>query len=313
MNVIILAGGLSHERDVSIRSGRRVKDSLEERGVTVTLMDVDTALLPTVREAKDTVVWPLLHGASGEDGALQALLELVDAPYVGTRSREARVAWVKPVAKAVFARAGVATPDYVTLPQSLFREAGAEHVLGAILDKFDLPLVVKPARGGSALGVSLVTEPSQLAQAMVHCFAYGDMAMVEQAVTGTEVAVSVIGAGEGARVLPPVEISCDGPYDYDARYNPGRVEYFAPARLSDVARTTVEEAALAVHRSMGLVDLSRIDMILDAQGVAQVLDINIAPGMTETSLFPQAIEAAGLDQGEVYAQICADALARQRA
>lgn len=312
MNVIILAGGLSHERDVSIRSGRRVKDALEERGVDVTLMDVDTSLLPTVREAKDAVVWPLLHGASGEDGALQALLELVDAPHVGTRSREARVAWVKPVAKAVFARAGVATPDYVTLPQSLFREAGAEHVLTAILDKFELPLVVKPARGGSALGVSLVTDPSQLAQAMVHCFAYGDMAMIEQAVTGTEVAVSVVGTGEGARVLPPVEIACDGPYDYDARYNPGRVEYFAPARLSDDARAAVEEAALAVHRSMGLVDLSRIDMILDADGVAQVLDINIAPGMTETSLFPQAIEAAGLDQGEVYAQICADALARHQ-
>lgn len=313
MDVLILAGGLSHERDVSIRSGRRVKDALEARGVRVRLSDVDTTLLPTLRSLEDTVVWPLLHGASGEDGSLQALLELVDVPFVGTGSREARVAWVKPVAKAVFARAGVSTPDYVTLPQSLFREVGAEQVLETILTRFPLPLVVKPARGGSALGVSLVTERERLAQAMVQCFAYGDMAMIERAIVGTEVAVSVVGTGDTAHVLPAVEIVCDGPYDYDARYNPGRVEYFAPARLDDAGAAAVEAAALAVHHTMGLVDLSRIDMILDHDGVAQVIDINIAPGMTETSLLPQAVEASGADLGELYTQICADAMARHAA
>ncbi len=313
MDVLILAGGLSHERDVSIRSGRRVKDALEERGIEVRLADVDTSLIPTLRGAgPDTVVWPLLHGATGEDGSLQALLELLGVAYVGTRSREARVAWVKAVAKPVFARAGVATPDYVTLPQSLFSEAGAEQLMDAIVERFDLPVVVKPARGGSALGVTLVTERDRLPQAMVQCFAYGDMALIERAVTGTEVAVSVVGTGQGAHVLPGVEIVCDGAYDYDARYNPGRVEYFAPARLSPEQWQTVNEAALAVHRSMGLVDLSRIDMILDETGVAQVIDINIAPGMTETSLFPQAVEASGKELGEIYAQICADALARHR-
>ena len=313
MDVLILAGGLSHERDVSIRSGRRVKDALEARGVRVSLADVDTTLLPTLRSLEDTVVWPLLHGASGEDGSLQALLELVGVPFVGTGSREARVAWVKPVAKAVFARAGVSTPDYVTLPQSLFREVGAEQVLETILARYPLPVVVKPARGGSALGVSLVTDRDRLAQAMVQCFAYGDMAMIERAIVGTEVAVSVMGTGDSARVLPAVEIVCDGPYDYDARYNPGRVEYFAPARLDDAEVAEVAAAALAVHHTMGLTDLSRIDMILDAAGVAQVIDINIAPGMTETSLLPQAVEASGADLGELYAQICADAMARHAA
>lgn len=303
MKVMILAGGLSHERDVSIRSGRRVWEALEERGIKAAVHDVDTNLLPNLQSLEDTVVWPLLHGASGEDGSLQALLELVDAPFVGTGSREARVAWVKPVAKAVFARAGVSTPEYVTLPQSLFREVGAENVMAALLAKYALPLVVKPARGGSALGVSLVTDKNSLAQAMVHCFAYGDMAMIEQAIPGTEVAVSVIGQGDDASVLPAVEIVCDGPYDYDARYNPGRVEYFAPARLDAAQVKTVEEAALAVHRTMGLRDLSRIDMILDSVGTAQVIDINIAPGMTETSLFPQAVEASGRELGELYAQI----------
>jgi len=310
MLVMILAGGLSHERDVSIRSGRRVWEALEERGIKATVHDVDTNLLPNLQSLDDVVVWPLLHGASGEDGSLQALLELVDTPFVGTGSREARVAWVKPVAKAVFARAGISTPNYVTLPQSLFREVGAENVLTAILSKFALPLMVKPARGGSALGVSLVTEKTMLSQALVHCFAYGDMAMIEEAIAGTEVAVSVIGQGDNASVLPGVEIVCDGPYDYDARYNPGRVQYFAPARLDAEQVSAVEAAALAVHRTMGLRDLSRIDMIVDSAGVAQVIDINIAPGMTETSLFPQAVEASGHEPGELYAQLVEGAFRR---
>lgn len=313
MDVMILAGGLSHERDVSVRSGRRVKDALESHGVRVTLHDVDSGLIPALRALPEgAVVWPLLHGASGEDGSLQALLELLDVPFVGTGSHEARVAWVKPVAKAVLKRAGVATPDFATFPQSLFREVGAEHVLAALAEHFEMPVAVKPARGGSALGVSIVSDAAALPQALVHCFAYGDMAMIEAAVSGIEVAVSVVGSGDNARVLPAVEIACDGPYDYDARYNPGRVEYFAPARLDATQTAAVEAAALAVHRSMGLADLSRVDMILDADGVAQVLDINIAPGMTETSLLPQAVEAAGLELGALYKDVCAGALARHR-
>lgn len=312
MNVLILAGGMSHERDVSIRSGRRVKDALESRGIKVTLADVDAALIPTLRElGDDDVVWPLLHGASGEDGSLQALLELMDVPFVGTRAREARVAWIKPVAKAVLSRNAVPTPDYVTLPQSLFREVGADHLMGTLLDRFPLPVVVKPARGGSALGVTLVTEPANLAHAMVQCFAYDDMAMIERALSGTEVGVSVLGTGDDAHVLPAVEIVCEGPYDYDARYNAGRVEYFAPARLDAATTAAVEAAALAVHRTLGLVDISRIDMILDG-GVPNVIDINVSPGMTETSLLPQAIEASGVDLGVLYETICAAALARYR-
>ncbi|WP_084039010.1 ATP-grasp domain-containing protein [Demequina sp. NBRC 110053] len=303
MDVIILAGGLSHERDVSVRSGRRVAEELRNRGMTVSVHDVDTNLIPTLREHDDAVVWPLLHGASGEDGSLQALLELTGSRYVGTRSREARVAWVKSVAKAVVARDGVATPDYVTLPQSLFREVGAEQVLDAIVDRFSLPLVVKPARGGSALGVTLVEQRQDLARAMVHCFAYGDTAMIETAVQGTEVAVSVIGTGDEAHALPPVEIVCDGPYDYDARYNPGRVEYFTPARLDEDATRAVTEAAVTVHRRLGLRDLSRIDIILDGDRAAHVLDINIAPGLTETSLFPQAALAHHEDLGALYERI----------
>ncbi|MFV0287783.1 MAG: ATP-grasp domain-containing protein, partial [Demequina sp.] len=289
--------------DVSMRSGRRVQEELRDAGLKVSLHDVDSNLIPALRSREDVVVWPMLHGASGEDGSLQGLLELLGVPYVGTRAREARVAWVKSVAKAVFARDGIATPEYVTLPQSLFREVGAEHVISAIQDRMGLPVVVKPARGGSALGVTLVTERDELSRALVHCFAYGDTALLEAAVTGVEVAVSVLGTGDDAEALPVVEIQAEGAYDYDARYNPGRVEYFAPARLSSEDATTVAEAALAVHRNLGLRDLSRVDIILDEQGKAQVIDVNVTPGLTETSLLPQAVEASGRSLGEVYAAV----------
>lgn len=303
MDVLILAGGLSHERDVSIRSGRRVAEALKETGLSAEVRDVDAGLIPLLHDLGDVTVWPLLHGASGEDGSLQDVLEMCGSRYIGTDPRAARVAWSKPVAKTVLHRAGVATPDYVTLPHSLFRELGAEHVLDAVVARLGLPLVVKPARGGSALGVSTVRSREGLPQAMVNCFAYGDVALIEKHVTGTEVAVSVVGEGARAYALPAVEVVTDGNYDYDARYNAGRTEYFAPARLDPAKAGVVADAALAVHRVLGLRHLSRTDLILDASGVPQFLDVNVSPGMTETSLFPQAIEAAGRGLGDVYREI----------
>lgn len=306
MDVLILAGGLSHERDVSIRSGRRVAEALREKGVDADVRDVDDSLIPALLALDSkTVVWPLLHGASGEDGSLQDVLEMCGVTFVGSDPRAARISWSKPVAKTIVARAGVVTPDFVTLPQSLFRELGADHVLDAVVRRLGLPLVVKPARGGSALGVTTVTDRADLPRAMVDCFAYGDVALLEREAVGVEVAVSVVGDGDDAYALPPVEIVTDGNYDYDARYNPGRVEYFAPARLDAVQASAVADAALAAHRTLGLRHYSRTDLILDGSGDAHFLDVNVAPGMTETSLFPQAVEAAGRELGEVYAEIVA--------
>jgi D-alanine-D-alanine ligase len=299
-HVTILAGGLSHERDVSLRSGRRVAESLRAAGLEVSVHDVDADLLRFLDQHRPDVVWPLLHGASGEDGSVRDVLELVGIPYVGTGPRECRAAWSKPVAKSVAIGAGLTTPEYVTLPQSLFRELGAQPVLDAVVARLGLPLVVKPTQGGSALGVTLVETADQLPRAMVDCFAYGNVALIERAVRGTELAVSVVDLGDGPRALPPVEVVTDGPYDYDARYNPGRTEYFAPARLDDVAAATVQDVAVRAHQALGLRDLSRTDVILDDAGVAHFLEVNVAPGMTETSLFPQAARAAGLDLSELY-------------
>ncbi|MEJ2578145.1 MAG: ATP-grasp domain-containing protein, partial [Kineosporiaceae bacterium] len=225
--VLVLAGGLSHERDVSLRSGRRVAEALTDAGCAVQVRDVDAGLLPALGEERPDVVWPLLHGASGEDGSIRDVLDLLDLPYVGSQPESCRRSWDKPVAKAVAAGAGLAVPAAVSLPHGTFRELGAQAVLAAIVDRLGLPLVVKPARGGSALGVSIVRSVEELPRAMVDCFAYGDVALVERFIEGIEVAVSVIDPGTGARALPSVEIVADGGmYGYDARYTAGATEFF---------------------------------------------------------------------------------------
>ncbi len=308
--VAVLAGGLSHERDVSLRSGRRVAESLRGVGIEVSVHDVDADLVPALTELRPDLVWPLLHGASGEDGSVRDILELLGLPYLGTDPRASRIAWSKPGAKTIVQRAGLVTPRFVTLPQSLFRDLGAGRVLEAITTHLGMPLVVKPAEGGSALGVSLVTRADDLPRAMVECFAYGDTAMIETAVMGVELAVSVVDMGDGPVALPPVEIVTDGPYDYDARYNPGRTEYFTPARLASDIAARVAEAALRAHRALGLRHISRTDLIVDSAGTIHFLEVNVAPGMTETSLLPQAAEAAGYQLGDLYRRLVLAAVAR---
>lgn len=314
LEVVILAGGLSHEREVSLRSGRRIAKMLRAVDMNVTVRDVDGELLPALSAQPPDVVFPLVHGSTGEDGSLRSLVGLLDLPYVGSRPAACRLASQKPVAKSIVDRVGVATPEFMTLPRSLFNEIGATGVLTAAVQGMGMPLMVKPVAGGSALGVSMVASESELPEAMVACFAYGDVALIERAVSGTELAVSVIDLGDGPRALPPVEIVTDGPYDYDARYNPGRAEFFVPARLSDDVVEQAKQTAIVAHDALGLRDLSRTDLIVDDDGVAWFIDVNVAPGMTETSLFPQAAQAHGTAGGpaarELYSRLVTAAAAR---
>lgn len=297
-SVAVLAGGLSHEREVSLRSGRRVAEALRACGLVVQVVDADAALLPTLTHHRPDVVVPLLHGQAGEDGAVRDVLDLVGIPYVGSPAAGCRVAFDKPVAKAAVSRAGLSIPAGVVLPHATFRELGATTVLSALTSRLGLPLVVKPSRGGSALGLSVVRDAADLPAAMVAAFAYADTALVEQFIAGVEVAVSVVEIDETATALPAVEIVPDsGLYDYAARYTAGATEFFAPARLSASAAVACAEAALAAHDTLGLRDLSRTDLIVDRRGTPWFLETNVAPGMTETSLFPQAIVAAGLELG----------------
>jgi D-alanine-D-alanine ligase len=309
--VLVLAGGLSHERDVSLRSGRRVAEALRESGAEVDVRDVDADLLHALREDPPDCVVPLLHGETGEDGAVREVLELVGLPYVGSRPSACRAAFDKPVAKAVVSRARIRTPASVTLPHQTFRELGAAAVMEAITAFLGLPLFVKPARGGSALGCTAVREPSALAGAMVGAFSYGDTALVERYVAGTEVAVPVVDTGDGARALPVVSIEPDGGvYDYTARYTAGSTEFEVPAKLSDELAAECARVAVLAHESLGLRDLSRSDLIIDAQGTVWFLEVNVAPGLTETSTVPLSVSAAGLDLGDLVADLVRTAMVR---
>lgn len=309
LEVLILAGGLSHERDVSLRSGARVADALRAAGVSTHVHDVDSTLLSAIDEIRPDVVWPLLHGSTGEDGSIRDLLEIVGVPAVGTSSAAARISWSKPVSKTIVSRAGVATPASAVLPQEVFRDVGARAVLDRVVGRLGLPLVVKPSKGGSALGVTMVREAEALPQAMVSCFAYGDVALIERAVTGTELGISVIDLGDGPQALPAVEVVVDdGLYDYDARYNMGRTEFFAPARVAPEVLQRAQEVAVTAHQVLGLRGLSRTDLIVDDKGVPWFLEVNSAPGMTETSLFPLAAEAGGWQLPKLYREIAEAAL-----
>jgi D-alanine-D-alanine ligase len=309
--VLVLAGGLSHERDVSLRSGRRVAEALRGAGLEVEERDVDGTLLPALRADPPACVFPLLHGETGEDGALREVLEVLQLPYVGSTPDACRVAFDKPVAKTVVGRAGLSTPASVALPHETFREVGASAMMSALVDRLGLPLVVKPVRGGSALGCSVVRAADDLPGAMVGCFAYGPVALVEHFVAGTEVTVSVVDTGDGPRALPAVEIRPDGGvYDYSARYTAGSTEFFVPAKVSDDVARACAEAAVTAHTTLGLRDFSRSDLVVDEQGRVWFLEVNVAPGMTETSLVPLAIEAEGLDLGELCATLVRSAVAR---
>jgi D-alanine-D-alanine ligase len=314
LNVLVLAGGLSYEREVSLRSGRRVLDALRSAGVDAELRDADVALLPSLATDPPDAVVIALHGATGEDGSLRGVLDLFDVPYVGPDAQSARLAWDKPSAKAMLREHGIPTPDWVALPHDRFSELGAVAVLDRIVERLGLPLMVKPGQGGSGLGAAVVRDAAELPAAMVGCFAYDSTALVERFVAGMDVAVSVVDLGDGPQALPPVEIvPRDGVYDYAARYTAGRTTWHTPARLDPEATARLSGTALAAHAALGLRDLSRVDLIVDADGAPHVLGVNVSPGMTETSLLPLAVQAAGLDLGKVLATLVARAAARRRA
>jgi D-alanine-D-alanine ligase len=311
LTAVVLAGGLAFEREVSLHSGRRVCETLKQAGVAVRMLDPDGELLAGLDVDRPDAVFVALHGADGEDGALRSVLDLADVPYVGSDAAACRMAWDKPTAKAIVHAAGLATPDWVALPHSTFRELGAAVVLDRIVERFGLPLMVKPAQGGSALGARVIRSATELPAAMVSCLSYGDTVLLEPYVEGVEVSVSVIDLGAGPVALPAVEIvPTSGVFDYAARYTAGMTTYHTPARLPSPVADAVADAAVRAHEVLGLRDVSRTDAIITADGVVQFLEVNVSPGMTATSLLPMSIEAAGLELGEVFVTLLERAASR---
>ncbi len=307
----VLAGGLSVERDVSLRSGRRVADALRGVGVEAILLDADAQLLPRLRSEAPDAIFIALHGGPGEDGALRGVLDLMGVKYAGSSAHACRLAFDKPTAKSLLAGAGMNTPPWLALPHATFRELGASTVIEQLVERLGLPLMVKPAAGGSALGATIVREPVDLPGALVASFGYADTALIERFVTGTELTVAVIDTGDGPKALPAVEIDAlGGPYDYAARYTAGSTEFYVPARVSDAAAQEAARLAVAAHEVLGLADLSRTDCIVDDHGDVHFLEVNVSPGMTETSLVPLAVHAAGLDLGVICRDLLQAAMAR---
>lgn len=305
MTVIVIAGGLSHEREVSLRSGRRVAQALRDIGQSVIETDVNAELVPLLRSTPDPVVVPMLHGGLGEDGALREVLEVLGVPFVGATGASSRLTFDKSIATTVVAAAGVQTPRQIALPHDIFRELGAPALMEGVGAQLGYPLMVKPSRSGSALGVTKVDDPGALPGALVAAYAYGPVAVIESYIDGTEIAITVLDTGSGPVALPPVEIHPEsGVYDYESRYTAGATRFVTPAVLDDDVLAAAGALAVDAHRALGLRHISRVDAIVE-NGRPVFIEGNVAPGMTETSLAPLAFEAAGRELGEVFAELVA--------
>ena len=310
MKIAVLAGGRTPERDVSLRSGHRVLTALTERAHDAWILDpAEVPLAEALEERAPDICWLSLHGKEGEDGTVQRLLDLLGLAYTGTAAFECEIAFDKVLAKDALFRAGVPTPPWVVVEASALRDLGAGAALGRAVERIGLPCVVKPSRSGSALGVGFVDRAADLPAAVMGALAFSDAAVIEARVSGVEVAASLTGPRLDA--LPLVEIAPkSGVYDYAARYTAGATEYFAPARIGDDVAAAVVGLARASSEALGLRDLTRVDLIVGTDGAPTVLEVNVSPGMTETSLLPMAARAAGIELGEVCDVIIRSVLER---
>jgi D-alanine-D-alanine ligase len=294
--VAVLKGGFSREREVSLRTGAAAAAALRSGGCRVEEVDVRSRRWRLPRGTE--VVFVALHGAYGEDGELQAALEKRGVPFTGSGSEACRLAFDKVEARERFARAGLAVPEAVVL-----RGRAAIPSAGDL--PFGFPVVVKPSREGSSIGVKIVEEASGLGEAVRQARRSDSLVLVEKYVPGRELTVGVLGDAP----LPAIEIRPKGGwYDYANKYTAGNTEYLVPAPLEAEVEARVRELGLAAHRALGCRDMSRSDFRLDLVGGIYLLEVNSIPGMTETSLLPKAAAAAGIRFPELCLGLVARAL-----
>ena len=304
--VAVLKGGRSLERQVSLKSGARVQDALERLGHDVTGIDVGHDLVTRLRGVDPEVAFVALHGRDGEDGTVQELLEALGVAYTGSGVSACIRCADKVIAKHHMLDAGIPTPDFFAFNETAFKELGAADALPAIEQRLRFPIVVKPSNQGSALGIKLALEPRDVPGALVAAFSYGDKVLLERYVDGRDLAVSVLdslGGGE-PQVLPIVEAIPHEDDRYEARYEIGRTEFVCPAELPGEVTERAQRLALDVWRTLGCKGFARIDLMLAAAGgELYVLEANAIPGLTATSLLPQAADAAGIDFDELIGRI----------
>jgi D-alanine-D-alanine ligase len=307
--VAVLAGGRSPEREVSLRSGHRVASALQVRGYEAALLDpAEGPFVENLSAATVSACYIALHGKEGEDGTIQRVLDLLGVSYTGSAPRACQLAFDKVLAKEMLDAAEVPTPPWAAIQASALRDLQAGHTLHTIVERLGLPLVVKPSRAGSAMGLTYVDHERDLPNAVMNALSFSDAAVVERRILGTEVAAGLVG---GAEVLPLVEIvPKSGVFDYAARYTQGATEYYAPARVGAEASTAAQGAAARAFDALGLRDVSRADVMIDADGIPWIIDVNVSPGMTDTSLLPMAARAAGIGFEELCERVLRLALER---
>jgi D-alanine-D-alanine ligase len=300
MRVAVLKGGSSLERGVSLRSAARVEDALSRLGHEVIPIDVGPDLVDRLRGDRPDVAFIVLHGPGGEDGTVQELLEILAIPYTGPGVAACALCMDKVAAKHELRSAGLPTPDWFAFNSTAFRELGAADTLEEIEERLGFPLVVKPASQGSSLGVEFASDRDEVPEALVAAFSYDDRVLLERYVRGRELAVSVL----GSEPLPVVEAIPreEDFFNFEARYEIGRTEYVCPAELSEAASDEVRGLSQRTYETLGASGFARVDLML-GDGGPQVLEVNAIPGLTDTSLFPMAAEAAGIEFGELVSRI----------
>jgi len=300
--VLVLMGGRSAEREISLVTGHEVAEALLSRGFdTITVDSGEPDFIDRIRSSEADVVFICLHGCYGEDGTVQGLLELLDMPYVGSGVLASALAMDKAMTKAVFEARGIPTPRHVLVRR------GETVDVDAVVADIGAKSVVKPVREGSALGVTIVHEPSELLAAIQEAFRYDAEVLIEEFVEGVEVTVGILGI-ETLDALPTIEIVPEHEfYDFESKYAVGMSRHIIPARVSEAADSECIRISVEAHKALGCRGVSRVDLIVDDQDVPWVLEVNTIPGMTPTSLLPDAARAAGIDFAELCERLVLDA------
>jgi D-alanine-D-alanine ligase len=310
--VAVLKGGRSLERQVSLKSGARVQDALERLGHEVIPIDVGDDLVERLTAEQPEVAFVALHGRDGEDGTVQELLEAMGIPYTGSGVSACIRASDKVLAKHAMRDRRIPTPDFFAFNETAFKELGAAQALPAIEDRLQFPIVVKPAGQGSALGIKFARTAADVPAALVAAFSYDRKVLLERHVVGRDLAVSIIDESDPPtpRALPIVEAvpKEEDFYDFEARYEIGRTRFVCPAEIDADAAARATALAIEVYELLGCAGFARVDLMLENEtGELYVLEANSIPGLTETSLLPQAADAAGIGFDELVGRILASA------
>jgi D-alanine-D-alanine ligase len=306
MRVAVLKGGRSLERQVSLKSGARVEDALERLGHEVVAIDVGADLVAQLTSGRPDLAFVALHGRDGEDGTVQELLEVMGIPHTGSHVSACMRAADKVLAKHAMRDAGIPTPDFYAFSETAFKELGAAQALPAIEERLEFPIVVKPASQGSALGIKFARTPADVPAALVAAFSYDRKVLLERHVQGRDLAVSILEEHGLPRALPVVEAVPEQEdfYDFESRYEIGRTRFECPAALPGDVAERASEIALEVFRLLGCSGFGRVDLMLEEDTDAlYVLELNPIPGLTETSLLPQAADAAGIGFDELIERV----------